>query len=185
MSGRSWESIWILNPRPPNEPVGGPIGSRASPAVGCSFYVLSVAVAFLPFTAKQRGDAAVQCDGFGEPMRPETTKRLSRRFGRVHASHEAGAYCANCRTSVPLNPGIRCRAGVRRDGRNCPMLGQGHNLDRPGHLRARASGRLDLVCGLMGLAQAPCRIASALAGSQQARCLAISRWVSDEPPTVP
>lgn len=70
-----------------------------------AFHLLTMPAQHLthPGQVMGRHDAVMQCDGCGETMRPETIIKLSRRFGRVRASHEPGAYCANYRTSVPLS----------------------------------------------------------------------------------
>jgi hypothetical protein len=41
------------------------------------------------------------CERCGDTMRPETIIKLRRRFGRIRAKHFPGAYCANCKASVP------------------------------------------------------------------------------------
>ena len=57
-------------------PSEGPTGQMVFRAAGSSCYVLDMAVSFLRITAKQRGDATMQCDGCGETMLPETIIKL-------------------------------------------------------------------------------------------------------------
>jgi len=48
----------------------------------------------------------MRCDICGDMMRPETTIRLRRGFGRIRATRCEGAYCANCKVSVAHDPRV-------------------------------------------------------------------------------
>jgi hypothetical protein len=50
--------------------------------------------------SEQQGKREMFCERCGETMRPETTIKLRRSFGRVRARHFPGAYCASCKARV-------------------------------------------------------------------------------------